>query len=147
MLHYREKEREIIECFNDKYYRCKVWHQKLYEDMKMTLEPYFISEMLSIFNYGWDTQVNEEMNNSVAVYAPQNRHYSVTGSLKSQVAVAAVVQVVVYYKYWKTAFDELNLYTNEQLTKHLKSRDEIHNYDFMQCVQRLNLNQTKNIVM
>ena len=124
MHHYREKERGLMERFNEKYYRCKVKHQKLYEDMKIALEPYLTSEMLSMLNHTWDTQVNEGMNNSVAAYAPKNRHYSATGSLKSRVAVAAGVQIVGYYKYWKAVFEELNLLMDEQLTKHLKSRDE-----------------------
>lgn len=79
---YKEKERGFMEKFHIRYYRCKVKYQTLYNQLNEALEPYLTEDMSKILHHGWSTQINETMNNSVASYAPKNRHYSIQNHSK-----------------------------------------------------------------
>ena len=106
MNHYKMREREILSGNSSSYYRCKVLHEDLYQKIMKIIEPYLTDDMLQMLHHGWYTQLNESMNQSVCSYAPKNRHYSKTDSLKTRVAVAAGVQINGCYRFWTDVFQE-----------------------------------------
>ena len=103
-INYKNREREILSRNSTAYYRCKVLHVDLYKKIMKIIEPYLTNDMLQMLHHGWDTQLNESMNQQVNRYAPKNRHYSKTDSLRTRVAIAAEVQVYGYYRFWTDVF-------------------------------------------
>ena len=64
------------------------------------------------------------MNQSVAAYAPKGRTYSLTSSLDTCVAIAGGTQIVGYLSFWERVFEALDLDMDDNLRKHLKSKDK-----------------------
>jgi len=55
------------------------------------VSPYIAADKFKMSMRKWSTQLNEAMDNSVAVYTPKIKHFSGTLSLKTRVGIAAGV--------------------------------------------------------
>ena len=76
------------------YYCCKIKHTELYEEMTSDLARFLVPDMMAMLQHDWLTQINEVMNQSVALYAPNNKTYSKSTSLLCRVHIAAAVQIL-----------------------------------------------------
>ena len=121
------REKELIDRNTSGYYRCKIRHAKLYEDMKTAYADYITPAMLKQLQHCWDTQKNEGLNTSVASYAPKHKHYSSTSSLDTRVAIAGAVQVLGYEGFWERVFDVLGLDIDDEVRDSWVVRDRIKN--------------------
>ena len=122
------REKELISRNTSGYYRCKVRHAQLYEDMATAYAYYISLTMLEQLQHSWDTQKNEGLNTSVASYAPKHKHYSSTTSLDTRVAIAGAVQVLGYEGFWERCFDVLGLDIDDEVRNSWMERDTIkHN--------------------
>ena len=117
------KELDIIERKEKGYYRCRVAHADLYNEIKSIYEKYVTSEMLAMLNHPYDTQKNENMNVSVAEYAPKNKTYGFTESIDASVAMPAATQIVGYYTLWLIIFLVFGLELDRNLKTALLRRD------------------------
>ena len=123
----KAKELDIIERQEKGYYRCRVAHASLYNEIKSIYEKYVTSEMLAMLNHPYDTQKNESMNASVAAYAPKNKTYGFTESIDARVAIAAATQIVGYYTLWLNIFRAFGLELDRNLKTALQRRDKRKN--------------------
>ena len=73
------------------YYRCKHKHPKTYELICNTYQKYITDEHLKMLHHPW---TNEALNRCVSAYAPKDRTYSKTESLKTRVDIAAAIHNV-----------------------------------------------------
>ena len=119
----KEKEKNLREKQENKYFRSKVESPKLYEQITKAIAPYLTDTNLKMLAHPWSTQLNEAMNNSVSSYAPKTKNFSGTMSLKTRVGVAAGIQAIGYYGFWKRVFDELDLPLDTAFEHSLKMRD------------------------
>jgi len=125
MKELKRRELALMERNQKGYYRCKVRHTKLYKEMTDAYAPYITKSMLEQLQHEWDTQKNEAMNTSVSAYAPKNKTYSMTQSLDTRVAIAAGVQILGYYQFWKRIFSEFDTEVDANLGAILQRRDII----------------------
>ena len=119
----KDKEKDLLERNAKGYYRCKVKHAKLYEEISTAYAPYITKPMLLQLSHGWSTQKNEAMNTSVASYAPKHKHYSTTTSLDTRVAISGGVQVLGYHTFWSRIFHQFGLVPDEGLKRCWIERD------------------------
>ena len=120
----KKRELEIIERKEQGYYRCRIAHADLYNEIKTIYQKYITKEMLEMLNHPYDTQKNESMNASVAAYAPKNKTYGFTDSINARVAIAAAVQIVGYVVLWTKIFQAFGLTLDHNLKTSLARRDK-----------------------
>ena len=70
----KEQEVALIDWKTSGYYRCKIRHAKLYQELTEAFAPFIEKKRLEEFQHEWSTQKNEGLNTSVASYAPKNKH-------------------------------------------------------------------------
>ena len=108
---------------NLSYYRCKVKHKKLYDEMTSAFLPYSFPHRLVESLHGFTTNGNEALNNIVAHYAPKNRTYSTTMSLSNRISIVVGVHNIGYLDYWTDAYEKIQLpMTVAQRKLHSKDR-------------------------
>ena len=119
----KEKERILKEKQESKYFRSKIIHKDLYDQITAAMAPYLTDTNLCMLSHPWSTQKNEAMNTSVASYAPKSKNFAGTISLKTRVGIAAGVQSLGYLKFWTRVFDELGLEMDHEFASSLTARD------------------------
>ena len=105
------------------YYRCKVRHRKLYEQMKQIWDRLTTDERLKECMHLFDSQINEALNTAVGKYARKGRTYCTTMSLTNRVMIAMGVHNLGYLKFWYRVFDALKLHMSPALRHHLQQKD------------------------
>ena len=71
--------------------------------------------------------MNEAMNNSVASYAPKNKNFCGTMSLRARVGIAGSIMALGYEEFWERVFMELNLEMDTTFRSTLRDRDNKKN--------------------
>ena len=120
----RERELAMMKRNTEGYYRCKIKHAALYEEMTGDLARFLVPEMMGMLQHDWSTQINEAMNQSVASYAPKNKTYSKSTSLLVRVNIAAAVQIIGHASLWRRIFIEFGLTIDANLKDILTAKDK-----------------------
>ena len=112
----KRKEKILVERANRGYYRCKVEHASVYNEIMHAIQPYLSDECLRQLHHPYHTQRNEALNKSVATYAPKHKTFSLTESLTTRVAIAAGTQILGYHDFWKEIFQEFGIIFDSQIS-------------------------------
>ena len=107
------------------YYRCKTRHRHMYEKLIDAFEPYAIEDRLEESLHGFETQLNECLNSMVARYAPKNRTYGTTMSLKNRISIVVGTNNKGHFGYWKQIFKHIELYLGHDLGENLNRLDRL----------------------
>ena len=110
------------------YYRCKVEHAELLEQIREAYFPYITPERLMESLHPFDTQLNEALNNVIARYAPKNRTYGTTMSLTYRIFMVVGIHNLGHYKFWQEVFDLLDLEMHSDLSADLQRLDKRKHY-------------------
>ena len=105
------------------YYRCKVTHEKLYNEITHEMKRFFTRTMLEQLNHSRSTQHNEATNTSVAVLAQKGRNYSFTDSLRTRVRITGGCQILGHTAFWSLLFDAIDIEMDDGLKSFLQQRD------------------------
>ena len=119
----RQKELVMIKRNAEGYYRCKVKHSELYEEMTRDMAQFLdpknaINAPTRLIN-----SKNDTMSQSFASYAPKNKTYSKSTSLLTQVHIIAAIQIVGNSALWRMGFRTFGLATNDNVDDILEYKD------------------------
>ena len=92
-----------------KYYRCKTRDAKLYKELSDKVARFVTLSALKEVGHGYDTNMNESFNNTIAWVAPKNKVYSTTNSLKNRIAIVLGINGLGYPQYSERIFAALNI--------------------------------------
>ena len=112
----KRKERILVEKNNRGYYRCKIVHAKVYNEIMQAMKPYLTEECQTQLHHPYHTQRNEALNKSVASYTPKHKIFSLTDSLTTRVAIATGTQILGYHDFWKEVFREFGIIFHFQIS-------------------------------
>ena len=118
---WKTKEKALAERYKSGYYRCKVKHAEVYEQILTLYKPYITEEALKILAHPFTTQTNEAMNKSVSTFAPKGKTLSKTESLDARVAIAAGCQILGYEYFWDQVFEEFGMVMDSNLRSYLRN--------------------------
>ena len=107
----------------DGYYRCKILHQRLYEQIKPIWDRLTTDERLLECMHYFDSQLNEALNTSVLKYARKGRTYCTTMSLTNRVMIAMGVHNLGYFRYWSRVFHYIGIHMSPSLAHYLQQKD------------------------
>ena len=106
------------------YYRCKIEHAELLEQIREAYFPYITPERLLESLHPFDTQLNEALNNVIARYAPKNRTYGTTMSLSYRIFMVVGIHNLGHYQFWIEVFEMLGLEMAPDLVDNLQRLDK-----------------------
>ena len=107
-----------------KFYRDKQQDKKLYQKLhSMLFDKYFTLPRLRECAHGYDTQVNESLNNVVAWLAPKNKMYCASYSLTNRVAVAVGIVSLGLLEYHQQLFKALGIQMSDETLHFLTVKD------------------------
>ena len=92
-----------------KQYRSKETHADLYSLLQETLEGFVTEEALVEVAHGYDTNVNESLNNTISWPAPKNKVYAGSNLLRNHVMMAVSVQIMGYDEFYRRFFKGIGL--------------------------------------
>ena len=119
-----EKEKELSTSF----YRNKYNDAKVYNQIKKAYLPYTTEARLKESLHLYDTQKNEDMNNSIAKYAPKTKRYGMTISLTNRVMIAIGVSNLGAEAYWKRVYLRLVIPMSPETISFLQNQDKYRSY-------------------
>ena len=100
--------------------------EKMYEAMTKKYERCITYDFILQYRRKFDTQTNEEMNNSIASYAQKGLQFSGTWSLVTRVMIAAGIQLVGYHSFWSSVVHALESPVAPQFELAQLKRHKIH---------------------
>ena len=106
------------------YYRCKIEHAELLEQIREAYFPYITPERLLESLHPFDTQLNEALNNVIARYAPKNRTYGTTMSLSYRIFMVTGIHNLGHYRFWHEVFVLLGLDMPTDIKENLQRLDK-----------------------
>lgn len=89
---------------NNKFCHCMTKDAKLCSELTARIARFTAMEGLEEVGHGWDTQVNESLNDSVTWLAPKNKHCSGSQSLKNRIAAVVCINGVGILEFHKRLF-------------------------------------------
>ena len=107
-----------------KFYRDKEVDAKLYAELKTIMDDYITMKRLRESGHGYDTQVNESLNNVVAWMAPKNKMHCATRSLQNRIAVAIGLVSCGLLEYHERLFKELGIHMSDETRHYLTVKDK-----------------------
>ena len=102
-----------------KYYRCKERDAKVYTVLKGILDPFTTIGRLEEIAHGGDTQMNESLNNTISWYAPKNKTFSGSKSLRARVYLAVGIVLVGYKEYISELLAKIGIEATSGVKQHL----------------------------
>jgi hypothetical protein len=106
-------------------YQDKKEEPELYGELKSIVEKFISVERLSDVNHTFETQVNESLNQSVSLFVPKNRTYSMTMALASRVKICCGVHISGQNGYWSKVFEALELHIPDITVNYLKKKQAV----------------------
>ena len=111
------------------HYRSMIEDEDLYHQLLDALEPFIKEDMLKMLWHRYDTNVNEAMNRSVSSFAPKDRTFCRTMSLQTRVSIAAGVQILGHYRFWKEVLAAHGIQKmGDSMENLLRNRDRENKY-------------------
>ena len=117
------KERVLAERNERGYYRSKDRHPNTYKITSEAYQKYITHEHLQMLHHPWSTQPNEALNRSVSAFAPKDRTFSKTESLRTRIDIAGAIRNVGNEEFIRRIFSKLGLNFDPNLKKFLRSID------------------------
>jgi len=92
-----------------KFYRSKEEDMDLYVYLKDVLSRFVTLQALKEISHGYDTLVNESLNNSIAWLAPKNKVYASTVSLAMRIGIALCINTLGTMQFYTRIFQSLGI--------------------------------------
>ena len=105
----RKKQTDAQRQATKKFYRCKQKDKELYESLQQLVSRFVTHEALVEIGHGFDTLVNESLNNTVSWVAPKNKTYSTTQSLRNRICIAVCINGVGTLEFYQRLFVKLDM--------------------------------------
>jgi hypothetical protein len=112
----------------EKKYRCKELQPELYELTKSLAAKLLTDERLRESHHPYNSQTNEALNNMIAKFAPKNRDYSQTISLRARVAMAICIHSVGLEAFLERLSDRMGFASNTSSLLFFVKRDKQRQY-------------------
>ena len=106
-----------------KVYRNKNQDKQLYTYLQATMARFITKEALEEVGHGHDTQVNESLNNTISWYAPKNKTYSGSSSLRNRIGIALGVHSIGTKVYFERLFKKLGIKITEDIQHYLTKQE------------------------
>jgi len=128
----RKSETQEQRSKSNKTYRDKTREGELYSILCDAIAPFISLSCLRELGHGANTNVNESLNNTISWFAPKNRTYSGSCSLRNRVGMAVSIHLVGHDVFYEDLINELGLnmdarffhcleVTQRERMKHLES--------------------------
>ena len=112
-----------------KFYRCKERDAVVYDTLKSILDPFITLSRLEEIAHGCDTQANESLNGIIAWFAPKNKTFAGSRSLKARVYLAVGINLVGYKVFLTRLLRRLGIRITKGTKRHLvaiaKRKDDL----------------------
>jgi hypothetical protein len=92
-----------------RYYRSLTKDERLYEELNKIYSRFMMMERLEEVGYGYDTQINKSFNNKASWFAPKNKVYCGSQSLKNRLSIAIGINSIGTEHYFKRLFHALGM--------------------------------------
>jgi len=103
-----------------KFYRCKVEDIDLYDYLKNVLARFTTLQALKEMSHGYDTLVNESLNNSIAWLAPKNKVHASTASLATRIGIALCINTLGTMAFYSRIFQMLGITMNDDVRYYIQ---------------------------
>ena len=114
-----------IDLFPDgKFYRNKKKHANTYTFLNNKLSTFLTDERLQELHHPFDSQTNEGLNTLISFYAPKNRTYSSTQSLRNRISLAITIHSRGISGTFQDLFDRLQLQKSNSFLPSLQAREK-----------------------
>jgi hypothetical protein len=108
-----------------RYYRNKKKDAALYALLSNKLARFVEFDKLEECAHGMDTQVNESFNNTISWFAPKNKVYCGSTSLRNRIAVAVGNNTLGYVVYFRRLMDDLGITTTDNVLHFLEYKEKV----------------------
>jgi hypothetical protein len=110
---------------SERYYRTKKNDPELYEMLNRKLGRFFEFERLQECAHGMDTQVNESFNNTISWFAPKNKVYCGSTSLRNRISVAVGINTLGYVDYFVRLLKNMGIATTDNVRHFLEYKEKV----------------------
>jgi hypothetical protein len=117
----RKRMTEAQRQVKDRYYRSKT------KDVSGKLSRFVTLDRLKEVAHRMDTQVNESFNNTASWFAPKNKVYCGSQSLRNRLSIAIGINTLGLYEYYKRLFAVLDVPTTKNIEHFLRVKDNTRN--------------------
>ena len=107
-----------------KFYRSMEKDSVVYETIKAIVDKYITMDRLLEVGHGFDTQVNESLNNSISWCAPKNKMLSGSIALTARIYAVVGIMIVGYERFMTDILERLDIEVTEGTKKHMELFDE-----------------------
>jgi hypothetical protein len=115
-----EEERKTLV----KYYRNKETDAKLYTLIQSKMERFVTKDRLMEMAHGLDTNMNEAFNQICTWFAPKNKVFAGSGSLRNRIAMAVGVHSLGVEVFFKRLFKNLGIPVSDSLEYYLRTKEK-----------------------
>ena len=120
----KELERRLATKVSSRYFRCKVKHKRIYEELRKIHADSTTDKLLKQINHSFDTQGVEAMNKSCSAFATKGETFSKTMSLTTRLEVACAAQIVGHHELWRRMYKLAGMVLEHVLSKSLSIKDK-----------------------
>jgi hypothetical protein len=106
-----------------RYYRCKTKNEELYKALLKIVGRFITPERLEEIGHGLDTQINESFNNTASWFAPKNKVYCGSQSLKNRLGMAIGISSIGLHPYFIRLFHSLGITMYPCVTHYLTIKE------------------------
>ena len=106
-----------------RYYRSKELDNKLYVKLEELVSRFITLERLLEVAHGMDTQVNESFNNTATWFAPKNRVYCGSHSLRNRLGMAVGINSIGFVKYFTRLYWKMGITMEPPVLYFLQQKD------------------------
>jgi len=103
-----------------KFYRSKTDDKDLYDYLKGVLERFITIEALKEIAHGYDTLVNESLNNTISWVAPKNKVYASTVSLACRIGIVLCINTLGTMEYYRQIFELLEMVMTDDVRYYIQ---------------------------
>ena len=105
-------------------YHCPIKDEKLLEQLLTAVNDHLSSESMHQVCYGFDTNINENLNHIVVTFAQKHQYLSTTFNLHTRVYIAVGTQILGHYPYWSRTLSGYSIEINLSLSTLLRTKDK-----------------------
>ena len=106
-----------------KYYRCKALNAKLCGVLFDKIQRFITMDKLLEMAHGLDTNMNECFNNICTWFAPKNKVYAASGSLRNRITFAVGITLVGVLQFYKRLFRKMGIPMTTNVEHYLQKKE------------------------
>ena len=110
---------------SNKIYRSKTVDKELYPAICDILQDFITKERLEQIGHGYDTNANESFNNTASWFAPKNKVYSGSCSLRNRICMAIGINILGFNLYFRRLLKKLGIEVDPATDYYLQQQDNV----------------------